>query len=184
MPWYRGEVVTDEFLQGLWNAYRNCNRYADAGDAIIRDRLESAGVTSTAEACSLGSRDEADVAAHLNAGVGESSAKIAVQTATIPGGFQGGQAPATPDVVYTSPQPQGQVIMTAGSPMQAPSDATSGPAGAFGGWTTQTGASAYQGGVAMPAGPGGAPAPGGFNWTWILLLVAAGVGIYFVTKKG
>jgi hypothetical protein len=145
--------------------------------------LESAGVpiNGTDQACSLGSRDEEAVRANLDANMGESQAKIAVQAAAIPSGYQSGVAPATPlpaDVVFTA-TPQGQTTLLAGSPMQSPTTSTSGPAGAFG-------YSTPGGGVVTSFGASPttitAPSSGGFPWMLILLVVAGGAGIYFLTK--
>jgi len=122
-------IVSDAFLAGLVNSYRQA--YANAGgpnvedtDALILDVLAQAWVTSNTDAAALGTQAaEADLAA----GQAVEAAPGAYSTPgqAIPAQTETYQEQAT---IYARSQPQGQTTGTSGV-AQAPSSATSGPAG-------------------------------------------------------
>lgn len=169
MPYYRGEVVSDAYLQSLLTAYRQA--YSNAGgpdyedsDQPLLDAFSAAGIVDTSGAAGLG-RNQA--AADKAAGQEYHTASLA------PGGAIPVTAPkGTPPVINTMTSGGGQAFLSLDNLPTMGGSAAPNPQAA----------SLFAAG-GSPIGSGGGGGAFGTGIPWLLILGVAAAAWYFLYGK-
>lgn len=171
MPYYRGEIVSDAYLQSLLTAYRQA--YSNAGgpdyedsDQPLLDKFAASGIVDTSGAAGLG---------RIDAAADEAAGQEAHSASLPPGGAIPVTAPkGTPPIINTMTSGgDGQAFLTlSGLPTQggsaAPNPSAAGVVAAGG----------------SPIGGGGALGGGGIMGLPWLLVLGVGVAAWYVLKGG